>query len=94
MTFYFDMMFTNFCQFWCCNRYCEDTQFSGEKLEVQVQVLVIRTQIDNLLLELAQKLDYETSLLRDPNWKANYEKTFLKIELGSLGKKVDFSKPK
>jgi hypothetical protein len=24
------------------------------------------------------------------NRKANYEKTFLKIELGSLGKKVDF----
>jgi hypothetical protein len=74
MTFYFNTMFTNFCQFWCCNRYCEDTQFSGEKLEVQVQVLAIRTQIDNLLLELAQKLDYETSLLRSKIEKQTMKK--------------------
>jgi hypothetical protein len=77
MTFYFNMMFTNFCQFWCCNHYCEDIQFSEEKSKVQVQVLVIRTQIDNLLLQLAQKLDYETSLLRDPQSKSKLWKNIL-----------------
>jgi hypothetical protein len=46
------------------------------------------------LLELHKNWTMKLVFWEIQNPKANFEKAFLKIELGSLDRKVDFSKPK